>query len=400
MRAVFVNHCHPDTPHVCAVRVREFATTLANQGHRILLLTETLDADDTGVRQEELAERLETYDWSEPFRLACPPAGGKVLRRQRSNGLPRLASKAIVAGSYFATGSVFGDWGRGVRRYLPELIEAFEPEIVWASFGNTECYRIARWISKRAGCNWVADVKDYWGSFIPPGLRGHLARRLLGGAAAMTALSRGHIDDIVPFAPRRLTEAATVVYSGVADSLLSNACEPGPDPGRVTLTGAIYSLRDLTRLIEGFALAGRPLTIDYAGHQGAEVKNCATAFQGQIEVVDHGYLPLDRLHALQCNAVANAFVRSGPGWFQHKLPELLTARRPIICLPDAEPESEKMAVDLGVPFHSCKSPADVARALEGADAAPVAPVDSRTLVSLTWTSRAEALISVLIANCR
>ena len=46
MRAVFINYCHPDTRHVCAVRLREFANALSQQGNRIVLLTATQGKDD------------------------------------------------------------------------------------------------------------------------------------------------------------------------------------------------------------------------------------------------------------------------------------------------------------------------------------------------------------------
>ena len=43
MKLVLVNHCHPDRPHVCALRMREFARALARKGHQVVLLTGTLD---------------------------------------------------------------------------------------------------------------------------------------------------------------------------------------------------------------------------------------------------------------------------------------------------------------------------------------------------------------------
>ena len=42
LRILIVNHCHPDTPHICATRLREFAGALSERGHRVALVTEPL----------------------------------------------------------------------------------------------------------------------------------------------------------------------------------------------------------------------------------------------------------------------------------------------------------------------------------------------------------------------
>ncbi|MEQ8194342.1 MAG: hypothetical protein RIB59_07620, partial [Rhodospirillales bacterium] len=73
MRAVFVNHCHPDCPHVCGTRAREFASALAERGHQIVLLTETLKPDDPAPDPVDFNAALAAHDWSRPFVLACPP---------------------------------------------------------------------------------------------------------------------------------------------------------------------------------------------------------------------------------------------------------------------------------------------------------------------------------------
>ena len=52
MRAVLINHCHPDTPHICGVRLREFAASLAARGHQVVLLTTPLEGQ-TGTASPE-----------------------------------------------------------------------------------------------------------------------------------------------------------------------------------------------------------------------------------------------------------------------------------------------------------------------------------------------------------
>lgn len=47
MRLVFANYCHPDTPHICGVRVASFARAMAVRGHRVILITRELEGHPT-----------------------------------------------------------------------------------------------------------------------------------------------------------------------------------------------------------------------------------------------------------------------------------------------------------------------------------------------------------------
>ena len=395
MRAILVNHCHPETQHVCAVRAREFAGALARRGHGITLLTETLSPEDPAETPDALRGRLADHDWSKPLILACRPSGHAFLRRQRTGDLPAPLGRLTVAGYYAAAGSVFCDWGRGAAPYVPVLADIFKPDIVWATFGNTESLRIAQRIAAASGCPWIFDVKDYWSAFLPRPVRIAVARRYRD-AAAMTALSQGHVRDIAPFVPG----TPTVIYSGIPDTHIP-APETAPDANRIVLSGAVYDTGHLRTLIDGVSAWSRGrAAIDYAGHEGALVAAAIARRPGIAAFTDHGYIPLPALHRLQAGALANAFIRSGPGWFQHKVPELLSARRPIISLPESDAESVGLAGRAGIPFFNCATAAHVAEALAAArDGAPIRP-DSDFLASFSWDSRAEALEKVMLSAIR
>ncbi len=403
MRAVFVNHCHPETPHVCAVRAREFAAELARQGHRIVLLTETLRPEEDAEPPDGFAARLAAHDWSVPLRLAGAPRGHRLLRRQRAGRLPAVVSKLAVASAYVTSRSVFPDWGAGCTPYIPALAERFRPDIVWANFGNTEGLLIGRRIARVARCPWIVDVKDYWSTFIPAPFRRFLARTV-ADAAAMTALSQGHVNDVRPYFPKDLTQNATVIHSGVPNSFAGPPEPATPETGRILIVGALYNSVALDRLIAGIEAAARetglPRTVEYAGDQGAMVRARAEGRPGIAAVRDHGYVALDRLHALQRTAGVNAFIRSGPGWFQHKVPELLTAGRPILCIPGADAETAALARRARVPFHGCETADAVAAALvaETRNRAPVPDIDF--IAGLTWAHRADLLGRTLQDHCR
>ena len=75
MKAIFINHCHPETNHVCGVRAGRFAEIMAVRGHKIMLLTQTLADKDDSFPPPELERRLAAHDWRRPFQLSCLPSG-------------------------------------------------------------------------------------------------------------------------------------------------------------------------------------------------------------------------------------------------------------------------------------------------------------------------------------
>lgn len=392
-------------PHVCAVRAREFAGAMARRGHRIVLLTQTLEPDGKPEPVESTLARLEAHDWMKPFRLACAPRGHGLLRAQRDGRLPPLFGKAVVGAYYFGTGSVFRDWGAGTDPYIPIIAERFSPQVVWATFGNTEALKIAQRLAAETNCGWVMDVKDYWSAFAGPALRAHLGKSF-SNAVAMTALSAGHTADSRRLLPARLTENAVVVRSGIPAEILPSPgqIEDEVDRRRIIISGAIYDTKWLDAILEGAARAAETLgiafSIEYAGGEGPLVAERAAPIRGLGTIVDHGYLPLGDLAALQRTALLNAFVRSGPGWFQHKISELIAAGRPILCVDGADRETQEFCADYGIPLHGGRDATAVAEAIRRIlREATVRPRPER-LAQLTWDNRVEALESILEKACQ
>ena len=192
MRAVFVNHCHPDTPHVCAVRLREFANALAKQGHRIVLLTATLGPDDRVLTPVEVGAALETHDWSRPFLIACRPAPAPLTEALQEHDLMPGIRQMVVLWCFLAKGGVFWNWTAASEPLWPVLAESFRPDAVWATLGNLDALNIARGIAGIAGCPWVMDIKDPWRNAIPRALRAVIAGRYRD-AAAITGIFDAHI---------------------------------------------------------------------------------------------------------------------------------------------------------------------------------------------------------------
>ena len=204
MRAVFINACHPDTPHICGVRARSFADAMASRGHKIILLTppiETFEADhyktqtltdeqhekyaaETGIKKDKFT----SHNWNTAMRLVVPYDRNSVLPRLRRGAYLPGARQVRIAYNYLRYGNIYQDWNIAAQPYLEEITNKFCPNIIWAIFGHTGCWRMAQNLAKRAHCPWIMDVKDSWTSFIPNVFRTHLAKRF-SDAAYMTTLS-------------------------------------------------------------------------------------------------------------------------------------------------------------------------------------------------------------------
>src|SRR5690606_21603919 len=102
--------------------------------------------------------------------------------------------QTILGVSYFLNGGVFPDWYRGALPLLGPLARDFAPDVVLATFGNTDTWRIAQRLARIAGCPWIGDVKDPWGAFVPAAVQRGTARRF-ADMAHMTALSAAHAAD-------------------------------------------------------------------------------------------------------------------------------------------------------------------------------------------------------------
>ena len=81
MRAIFINHCHPEMSHVCAIRLGHFAQVMADRGHEIVLLVQAHPRDADCPSPERVAAELAAHDWSAPYVLPCSPQGFVKARR-------------------------------------------------------------------------------------------------------------------------------------------------------------------------------------------------------------------------------------------------------------------------------------------------------------------------------
>ena len=408
MRLVLVNHCHPDTPHICGRRFAAFAAALALRGCQVVLLTQSLDPSDRGIAPDALRAELGSWDWRRPYLLACPPADFPLLRAAREDRLTPVLRKTVIAGNFLFRGGVFADWTRASRAHWAAIGGIFAPDLVWATFGKTDAWVIAGAIAGIAECPWVADIKDSWSEMIPPALRAPLARRF-ADAAAITALSRGHAVD----AETWFEKPATIVYSGVARARIwrDNAPVPSGTAFRITLTGSIYDpaglgalLREITAWRAHLADKDRAdIVFAYAGADSARAAAIADA-AGAAEFSEiESYLSPDSFDDWIDRAAINLHFKSASTPLHHKVFDLIAAARPIICMPSETPEIREITAHAKARMDICADTGAAMTAIDAlwrARAARGADIDREAFAAYSWEAQADILLALFAETAK
>ena len=392
MRLIFINHVHPETPHVSATRMREFARACAAAGHQVVLLTETLPGKASTLPPAALPAAFDRHDWRMPFPLACAPVPDRLVVRLREGKIAAPIRKPLIAATYLARAGMFTDWRDGSRPYWAALASAFRPDTIWATFGNTDAWVIAQGIARLSGSRWVMDLKDPWSVFIPALLRKILASRFTDFAGA-TALSYQHAKDTERWFGCR----PTVIYSGIENVFLrAPAPVPLQDPRQILVVGGLYADNHLAALVDGIARwATGGEIVAYAGNERVRFLAAARKLADRVRLETPGYLDLGGLRAVAADSAALLYVRHPRALYQHKLIELLALERPVLSLPGESAEAHAIADKLGARLISCTDAAALAVGLTEATATGLTFIDRRRLAGYTWTAQAARLLSVL-----
>jgi hypothetical protein len=400
VRIAIVNHTHPVTGHVSALRMARFADELAKLGNTVLLITQAPAQPDDRSRQDIAASFAKIVAGSPPVLIECQLESAVLAGAARSGRLPFGLRQLVIGGCYAFTGGIFPDWRRAASALVPRIADTFQPQVVFATFGNTDTWSIAQLLAGRAGCPWVADFKDNWSAFIPRGFRKLTARRF-DDMAAMTVFSEMHRLE----AGRWFDHEKTVIYSGndfggVGDEDMLPARRP-----RVLISGSLYSDEHLQCVMSGFVKwrqkvdsTGRGLdaVLSYAGNEEDRFRRVAAAVPGmerQFEVL--GSLKTPALHVFQKSAIANIYICHKDSLFQQKVPELLSSGRPVLSVPTDSAEARNIASVIEATFYGCEDPDAVRRGLEKALHQSDTQLNPENLKTLSWASQAQRLHALL-----
>lgn len=386
MRLLFVNHAHPASGLIGAVRLQRFAEELAGRGHRVVLLCAMRhDAIDT---PGALAGRLERHDWSQPLVLAVRDDSPRPAAPS-ANRIGRQLQRARTASRLLIHGGPFWRWQRAARAFEPTLRDSFAPELAYATFGNLDALAIARGYARRHGIPWVMDIKDPASVFLPRMLAGTLMHRYRG-VAAVTLNSEFQRSRNPDWADAR----STVLYSGVeTPPMVRGPC----DGSRVALVGSVYDDEALATLLKGFAGWRRQRAPDavlhYLGVDSARVAVVAGHIGATDGLIVDGQVPRDDL-LRRCGHMAALMYASRPQFtFHHKLLELAATGRPLVTCPDAGAEARDLCARYGIGLTCATDAAGVSRALAAAPGTATSAME-RLRGELAWPSVATQLEAI------
>lgn len=359
MRLVFINHAHPDTPHVSAMRMYYFAKSMVARGHQVVLVTgESPVQPGKEHGAEQVASVIASHDWAQP--LVLPVSERSAATRAAvpdADDLPSLLRKVRTAWRLLCGDGIHGQWVANARPVLDSLAREFEPDLVWATFGNTSNLQLGQWLARRSGCPWVADIKDNWCEFIPRGLRRAMAWRFRD-SVGLTTNAWFHLRAAAAWGA---SKPARVVYSGVAEAFFQERSDARDGLHRdVLLVGSTYSearLRELLSALKQWmdalpALDRECLRFLYAGSDVKRVGEALEAISLPCSRQVLKQLPVAELARMASGSLLNCYVASDVT-FHHKLLELLVAGRPLVCYPDTHAESRRLAAQVATGFHVC-----------------------------------------------
>lgn len=376
LKILIVGHCHPDFPHVCALRTRGFADGLAQQGHKVVLLTGTLPGTQSIASVDNVKHNLPQEIGEGPLVIGCPPKRGRWLSRARRGQFPTLPNKILLAGSFLLHGGIFTDWVEGSKRYWPIIADQWRPDIVWATFGNTGAWLIAQGISTRSSCPWIMDMKDLWEDFIPKPIRGLLAARF-SDYAATTALADVHAKDLC----RWFGSNPTIIPSGVdiPTDVLGHDIDLASQNTdraalRISLVGSLYGDTDLKAFLSGVKAWGedrrhhsvRPAILEYFGDEEDRLLAATRSWENICEVRASGFVDPAELALRLRKSHINAFVNARSG-FRHKVLEFVIAGRPIMSFPTLGTDECRIIRESGIKLYNCTTSRAVKSALDDLD---------------------------------
>lgn len=392
MRIAIINACHPDRKHVCAFRGTTFAEILTEDGNQVLLLTPPLRETGKGINETDLKEKLRRHDWSN----YCQVTGGftdkSILPLVRNGNVPTPIRQSIIAYNYLTRENIYYDWVAPSSSLLPVIADVFKPDIVWAIFGNTSCWKMGQALANAVGCPWVADIKDNWQAFVPKGLRKITARKFQD-AAAYTVLSQAHGDAFALTPPKGFK----TVYNGISPTLMASVKSYGDVSDlrdEILITGSLYRSGILVQLLQAILAwqrANPGTKISYAGGDKNILEQAMSSSNSAVDVKNLGRLSPHDLWERQRNVRINVYVRNPPNLFHHKLLELLAAGRPVLAYPGETDESHSIAKSANGLFFACEDQDQIHHALDQTASTADASRDSTSLGQFSSQYQAKKL---------
>jgi glycosyltransferase involved in cell wall biosynthesis len=233
-------------------------------------------------------------------------------------------------------------WARQARWAARELIEAYQPDLIYSTSGPNSSHLAARWIQQDSGLPWLADFRDPWSKnlVIPylPGYRAFnrwLEQRVLAAADRVVCVSQPWLADLQANLGASPDKFVLIPNGYDPDDLLEL---PLPEKGQfftINHTGSLYRnrrpegfLEAIQLLLERGELERERIRVRFIGRDSARYIPQQPPYEA-IGYVPHselvGYLGESHVLLLLLDtAPENA------GNYSGKIYEYIAANRPIL----------------------------------------------------------------------
>lgn len=385
MRLLFVNHVHPGTGLVGAVRLQRFAEELTKRGHQVLLLCAARTGEGEPDTAASFARRVAGHDWTTPLLMGVRDTS-HAHRALSTRSAQRIAHRIGTGVTLAVHGGPFWRWRHAARAFSESIHQIFAPELAYATFGNLDALGIARDYAHQFRIPWVMDIKDPASVFVPKLLAGWLMRPYHDAAAVtlnaefQRSHNQGWADD-----------ASKVIYSGVE---APPATSRSFDRTQVAMIGSIYTDAAAATLLRGFAAwraqAQPNATLHYFGVDGVRVAAVARAADIDDALIIEGQVNRCDMLERCTRMTALMYVAHPLHSFHHKLLELAALGRPLITSPVGGAEADTLTMRFRI--HRTEVMTTEAGRDALAEAAEAATANMDELISeMSWTSAATRL---------
>ena len=374
MRILLLTWHFPPVNTIAAVRLGKMARFFHQRDHRLRVLTAARTDGNISLKLELPADLVESTRWIDIDKIVHPlshlqahlqdraatrsrdrrPAGAQAAPIPSAAGAAQGASPRAEPSLKQRISEVYNDlfffpdryigWVPPVVRAGRRLIQAWRPDLIYASGPPFSVCLAADLLARRTGTPWVAELRDRWVDdpyFGRPAWRyaveSRLERRILGGAAAIVTVSEPWAD----FYRMRYGKPTATIFNGYDPTDFARLAAPVPAADgclRILHTGTIYAgFRDPTPLFQAIAGAGlgpEEIKVIFYGTEDRFVRPLARAAGVEAVVEVHGAVSYERSLALQQAADVLLLLQWNNPREQGNIPakvfEYFAARRPIL----------------------------------------------------------------------
>ncbi len=361
MKILFLTWHFPPVNTIAAIRLGKMARFFHNRNHRLRVLTASRTDGNISLKLEVPADLVHGARWLDVDKIVHPVSHLRALWRLNRQDGGRPAPAAVlptgeqakslktriseVYNNLFFFPDRYIGWVPPVVGAGRRLIEAWRPDLIYASGPPFSVCLAAHLLARRTDTPWVAELRDRWVDdpyFGRPAWRyaieARLERRILGGAAAIVTVS----EPWAAFYRARYGKPTEVVFNGYdpADFRGPDGAPPAPADGclRILHTGTIYAgFRDPTPLFQAIVGAGltpAEVRVAFYGTEPSFVMPIARAAGIEAAVEVHGSVSYERSLELQRAADILLLLQWNNPREQGNIPakifEYFAARRPIL----------------------------------------------------------------------